>query len=235
MSVIGIDVDGVLAEFNSAYVRLVVEESKTDRPFGFKRDGQDVYVPFSNAIQTVPELFPHIWSYPEDVGYTDAQVRHVWRRIGKSTSFWSSLAPYPTAKDDISTLNRLRDDGHDVYFVTSRPGVAAKRQTEDWLDIVMGMKMPTVILSSDKATAISFLKLDAYLDDRLLNVNDCMRMVRERRLMTRVYLQDRPWNRYATMSLDPETVPPLSEWDTWVDPAAIRVGSVSEMIAKEGL
>lgn len=246
MSTLGIDVDGVLADFNRAYIALVVDTARDymaapDLPVTMVRevDGrqQTFYVPFSRALDSYPDVFPAIWDYPQkQAGYPIRVMDAVWRRIKKAPSFWSDISPLAGASEACAALEALSTQGHDVYFITARPGVGAKRQTEEWLQR-HGMTFPTVILSADKGTALKLLRLDAYVDDRLLNVNDAMRVTRVERMLTRIYLITRPYNLGAPPMTFVDGVPqePVAAWDTIIDPAVKRVDGVLAALTVEGL
>ena len=213
---LAVDIDRCLADFNQEYVAKVIELS-----------GRDLF-----GLAKVSPEFPPVWNYPEEFGYSDAEVAAVWRSIKKDHNFWLSLDELPGAVEAIGRLNVARLYGHDVHFLTSRPGFASKYQSEEWLR-ARGMDVPTVILADDKTPYMSLLGIDAFVDDRLKNVNLCMRTVRLGRLNTRVYLVDAPYNRRPVAALAGESVGVVGEEE--VDPAVIRVGSVNEMLDKEGL
>ena len=170
---IGCDVDGVLADFNRAFIERTVLVTKKDlfpaRPF-------DILT----------------WNYPESYGYTSAEVSAVWKDVKRDPIFWSSLPAYVGTWDAINLL-RLREvnDGDEVYFITARPGYRVKFQTEIWLQANSGYPTwtPTVLISSDKGGCAKALQLDRYIDDRTDNVYDVAGTG------TRTYLMDRTWNR----------------------------------------
>lgn len=169
---IGCDLDGVLADWNSSFIRLVKEHTKRDL-FG-------------------PSFAPRTWNYAEDAGYTTEEVRQVWNVIKGSRTFWAGLEPYYDEKvvQALDLLHHKQAHGDEVYFITSRPGYCAKEQSESWLEH-HGMGRPTVLISSDKGGCAAALKLDAYLDDNLENVMG----VRVMRPQCQTFLCDRPWNR----------------------------------------
>lgn len=175
---IGFDIDGVLADFNPPYMDLLIEVS-----------GRDLFGPLRHD-----PAYPHIWLYPGAVGYTRAEEDAAWQRIRTEGTFWRGLSPLYPADDVLRALRALRDAGHDLYFVTSRPGWRAKHQTEEWLE-AHGLPGATVLICSDKAGAMLLLGLDAYIDDKLGNVNQCARLAKLAREMGKVYLLDRPWNQ----------------------------------------
>ncbi len=142
---IGIDVDGVFAEFNTAFKQL---------------------------LPMVPETFvPDVWDWPQKYGVTTEQLRTAWETLRASDDFWLSLKPYDDTCEQLLVAERLSESGHDIYFVTAREGTKAKWQTEDWL-LRQGSYCPTVIVvpNRQKVEVCSALGLDAMLDDCLTNV-----------------------------------------------------------------
>lgn len=167
---IGVDVDGVLADFNSSFINLVIAETGVDlfpkRPFD------------------IPT-----WNYPEYYGYTAQQTSDVWEKIKRDPYFWSLLPGYPLTRASLEYLNwRQSECRDDVYFITARPGQTAKQQTEFWLR-ESGAVNPTVLISDKKGACAVALELNCYIDDRLENANDVAREG------VRTFLMDRPWNK----------------------------------------
>lgn len=189
---IGFDIDGVLANFIPAYQDLVVEVA-----------GEDRFLPGDNVN-------PPCWNWPQHRGYSEEVVGEVWKQIIASPSFWNGLGPLEGA----STLALVYEDlcrRHDLYFITARPGARAKAQTEEWLGYyIAGMSGydPTVLISSDKGLCCKALKLDAYIDDNLDNVDSVSvetaprdkKGLRVGLPTTRTYLLDRNYNQGATCS-----------------------------------
>lgn len=185
---IGVDVDGVLADFNKSFIERIVQITKRDlfpsRPF---------------EIRT--------WYYPEAYGYTDGELATVWSAIRTDPYFWTSLSAYPETRAALRYLDERISFGDDVYFITARAGLDVKRQTETWLSSrwpYQRMPQITVLISEHKDLCAKALNLDVYIDDRDYNVQ---RVARERNFVgddllardggdTRVFLLDRPWNRY---------------------------------------
>lgn len=171
---IGFDVDGVLADFNSSFIDRVISVT-----------GRDLFPPRPFDIPC--------WDYPEFYGYTTEENQAVWQSIVNDKGFWLGLSPY---WDAMTILERLRvlSLSHDLYFITSRPGLMAKAQTEVWLATHSGdfMWNPTVLISSDKGACAHALKLDMYIDDRFENCRD----VADNTVGCTVYLINRPWNTH---------------------------------------
>lgn len=149
--IIGVDVDGVLADFNRDYIEKVIDLS-----------GRDLFParPFD-----IP-----CWSYPEHYGYTRREVSEVWTQIKLSANFWVNLQGYPSTEGFLEFLDSL-DGNNDIYFVTSRVGIRVKHQTETWL-YEHGFNKPTVLISSEKGLCANALKMDYYIDDKNENVRD---------------------------------------------------------------
>jgi uncharacterized protein len=168
--IIGCDIDGVLADFNASFIQRVIDVTGVDlfpsRPFN------------------IPT-----WNYPEHYGYTPDEVSAVWRSIKADCGFWEWLPPYPSTPSAIEHLEERRYDyGDDIYYVTARPGIDAKAQTERWL-MNHGVRRPTVLISSRKGDVCSALNIDAYVDDRWENAVDVAKTA------TKSFLLVRPWNQ----------------------------------------
>lgn len=194
---LGYDVDGVSADFNDSFIPLVKAIT-----------GRDLFG---------PGYVPTCWDYPTAVGYTAEEVSKVWDVICANPTFWMGLRPYFDAMDILERL-RIASYEHDVYFITSRPGIKAKQQTEVWLATHSGdfNWNPTVLISSAKGACAKALHLDAYIDDRLENVVDVAKQIHHP--MTKTFLLDRPWNQRET--------------DAWF---YTRVDSAAEMLDQLGI
>lgn len=165
--IVGVDVDGVLANFNESFIDLVIELT-----------GRDLFPKRPFEIPT--------WNYPEHYGYTEAEMSTVWGAIEQSPRFWKSLPAYGDTIHAVKYLRELYALGADLYFVTSRPGKTAKIQTEEWL---RAWFLPTtVLISSAKGLCSRALKFDAYIDDRWENAMDVATTG------AKSVLIDRPWN-----------------------------------------
>lgn len=151
---IGLDIDGCLADFDHDYVRLFPTLT-----------GRDLFPPWPFA--------PPCWYYPEYYGYTKEEVSTVWSWIKGCPTFWLNLSDYQVAYRSVRRASNCASDGHDVYFISSRPGIKAKDQTEMWLRR-QGMLNPTVLTSSEKGLCAKALNLDYYIDDRPENVLDVL-------------------------------------------------------------
>lgn len=176
---IGIDIDGVLADFNASFIDRVIEVTGVDR--------------FPARPFDIPT-----WDYPSVYGYTDGEITRVWQILTKDQTFWARLNPLPGARAFLAKASEA-SGAHDLYFITSRPGIRAKQQTESWLWMNGGPLLPTVLISSMKGWCARALELDAYLDDRDKNVVD----TRRANPGGYTFLLDQPWNRTPVASSEP--------------------------------
>lgn len=170
MSRLGFDVDGVLADFNTSFILRVIDVT-----------GRDLFPPRPFDIPT--------WDYPQFYGYTEQEMDTVWKSITADIYFWENLTEYPDTSQALQAISRQSHSGDDIYFITSRPGLRAKRQTEKWLRGHGLSDRPTVLISSHKGLCAAALKLDAYIDDRWENTLDVAQT------HTQTYLLTRPWNQ----------------------------------------
>lgn len=165
---IGIDVDGILADFNYSYCKLAVE------------------VTGRNLFPQLPYA-PPCWDYLQPLGYTPEEEKAIWGVIIASDSFWKGLWPYQDTDTVLKRLTTRWDD--DIYFITNRPGKQAKIQTEVFL-FNHGYTHPTVLVSGDKGPVAKGLKLDYFIDDKPSNCIDVADGSKE----TKVFMLNCTWN-----------------------------------------
>lgn len=187
---IGIDMDGVLADFNTAFIALIKDTTGVELP------------PPSDS-------YPSVWNYHrEPGGITEEQDKALWTHIMYSP-FWLTLRPLKGAEVALDELNRRAGRGDEVYFITTRPGRDAKALTEGWLQWY-GMENPTVLISGDKGSVAKGLGLNVFIDDKPENCNevldettvwepigglqDCC-LIYHPNYRTRVFVMDAPYNR----------------------------------------
>lgn len=121
--------------------------------------------------------------------WDDYEDSRVWAVIRTSDTFWLE-AEARVARDAFQRIDRLQRR-NDVYFVTSRPGVDVKYQTEQWLK-ARGISTPTVILSHRKAEIAAGLSADWSIEDKPGNAA----MIKYWSPRTKSYLLDAPYNRF---------------------------------------
>lgn len=141
---VGIDVDGVLADFITAFM---VE---------------------ANALFNIPvvSMFTD-WNYG-GTGITEAQADAVWEKLKNTSNWWLREVDMLPETDGLSELDKKAL----CYFITSRGptvGDPVEKQTAQWLRANFGLFTPTVIvmdLPSQKVPLAKALTLDYFIDDK---------------------------------------------------------------------
>ena len=142
---IGVDVDGVLANFRAA---------------------------FHNAAQ---ECLRRVIKEPEDPKSSQAllenDVQRVWEWVAKRTNWWMELEPYEP--DQIARLySETRAKGWEVVFMTNRPpsaGESVQFQTQWWIER-HGFYLPAVMtVPGSRGEIANSLRLDLVIDDLPIN------------------------------------------------------------------
>jgi hypothetical protein len=142
---IGIDVDGVIADFRTAFHAAAVR--------CLRRDVED-----SDDLESGGPVSP------ED-------VRRVWDSIARTENWWMDVPPHEP--EQIARLYRLtRANGWEVYFLTKRPpsaGDSVQFQTQWWIER-FGFYLPAVLtVSGSRADVANGLRLDIVVDDQIVN------------------------------------------------------------------
>jgi hypothetical protein len=171
--VVMLDIDGCLVDFVKGYTSL--GNDYFDSPIFSVLDQQSWIGPGA----------PKPW----DLNLTATQHDFLWAKIKSSEIFWTQLNPLlqPSTYRAIDDLQR----DHDLYFVTNRPGVDVKAQTEAWLS-THGIHEPSVILAHRKGDVATGIGANFALDDKAGNAV----FMKYASPSTRVYLLDRPYNLY---------------------------------------
>lgn len=151
---IGIDIDGVLANFNHSFREFIHEHT-------------DVRLP------EITDTYPDAWDYHKRAGVMKQDDSKLWKLINDSQTFWKNIPAYSDATLFLEWAAWLPSEV-DVYFITSRPGKTAKAQSEAWLQKNgWGYDFhPTVLISSKKGECASALELTHFIDDKNENVLD---------------------------------------------------------------
>lgn len=139
------DVDGVLADFRTAFRALA-------RPPG----------PGDDLDESSPA---------PDVPLAPKQIRHLWDVIANTRNWWLQLAAYEP--EQIQRLYALtRQQRWEVFFLTKRPrsdGDTVLVQTQWWLER-QGFYMPAVItVPGSRGELANALRLDLVVDDQMEN------------------------------------------------------------------
>jgi hypothetical protein len=142
---IGIDVDGVLADFRSAFHKAAE-------------------ISVGHAIEEPDD--PH-----SSHSLAQKDVRRVWEYVARTPNWWMSLMPYEP--DQIARLYSLtRAAGWEVFFLTNRPvsgGDTVQFQTQWWIER-HGFYLPAVLtVPGSRGEVANGLRLDLVIDDLIMN------------------------------------------------------------------
>jgi hypothetical protein len=156
---IGFDMDGVLADFASAFHQVEI------RLFGHETDLEAGQPETEEERQTrSQELTP------------SRRVDAVWDAIMEIPDFWAGLPPLePGAVRRIHEL--ALQHRWEVFFITQRPdtrGETVQRQTHRWL-VAQGFDLPSVlVIRGSRGAAAGALRLDYLVDDSPQNCLDVL-------------------------------------------------------------
>jgi 5'(3')-deoxyribonucleotidase len=169
VSRVGIDIDDVLADFISEYVKL------------------------ANGLFGKPEVDaqPVDWEW-SNFDLTKEQHAKVWDKIYNTRNFWLTLK----RQAGVTSQNlRMLAKVHDLMFITARAhtkGFSVQQQSAAWLSLELGLKYPTVIEETSKGPLAAALHLDYFIDDRPKNCLEIMKAVPK----CKVFLKDSCHNLY---------------------------------------
>ena len=140
---IGIDIDGVLADFRTAF--------RTTAVRCLRREVDDTQEPEGPLS-------------PED-------VRRVWDHIGRTSNWWMDVPAYEP--DQIARLySSARAANWEIFFMTKRPpsaGDSVQFQTQWWIER-FGFYLPAVMtVPGSRGDVANGLRLDMIIDDQLIN------------------------------------------------------------------
>ena len=143
---LGFDVDGVLADFRSAF-RTTARECLGREVVADAKDGEK----------------------PSPLGQHD--VAKVWAHIARTPNWWMRVGPHEPA--EIARLYALaRASRWEVFFLTKRPpsaGDPVQFQTQSWLE-QQGYYLPAVLtVPGSRGELANALRLDLVVDDQLIN------------------------------------------------------------------
>lgn len=165
---IGFDIDGVLANFVSAYAPLL-----------------------SNITgKNVPATKPHLWDWDAEVATKD-QIRQALDEIKGSSTFWTTLEPTEFCSDSLTYLSECRHKGDAVVFITSRPGINTSNQSKVWLEAHNFVDADVYVATSaeHKRLLAKNLELDFFIDDKPSN---CLAVSD---VVPYTVVLDQPWNQ----------------------------------------
>jgi hypothetical protein len=163
---IGFDMDGVLADFASAYHDV---EQRLFGPAGGWTAAGDPEV-------EAGEQDEQDGARERRVAVTKSLQRReaVWRAIQGTPDFWMTLKPLDP--DAVRRIQALAVQYRwEVFFITQRPrtdGDVVQRQTQRWL-VAQGYELPSVlVIAGSRGAAAGALRLDYHVDDSHRNCID---------------------------------------------------------------
>jgi hypothetical protein len=144
---LGFDVDGVLADFRTAF--------RDAARRALRKDLVDAASSPSGETDTL----------------TPQEIDRVWEYIARTPNWWMSVAPFEPA--EFARLYSLaRGARWEVFFLTKRPasaGDTVQFQTQWWLE-QNGYYLPSVVtVPGSRGDLANALRLDLVVDDQLVN------------------------------------------------------------------
>jgi len=144
---VGLDVDGVLADFRASFRETARE-----------------------CLKREVELTPESGEEP----LSPAELNQVWKHIARTPNWWLRVCPYEPGQ--IASLYELsRACRWEICFLTKRPasaGDAVQFQTQWWLE-EQGFYLPAVMtVPGSRGDLANALRLDIVVDDQFVNCAD---------------------------------------------------------------
>src|SRR5262245_34983271 len=144
---LGFDLDGVVADFRTAFLDLAAEVLGPD------------------AIRSKSAPMPELNSV------SAADAKRVWKVITDTSNWWLGLKAYEP--DQIARLYQLaRQFRWEVSFLTTRiptAGDSVQFQSQEWLE-THGFYLPAVVtVPGSRGEVANALRLDVVVDDQFLN------------------------------------------------------------------
>jgi hypothetical protein len=157
----------------------------------------------ANFVHKVREIADLPGDYePPDWDFSDVLdkdgLKKVFAVVRETHNFWRNM---PVYQENLYFLRDFlcRENGHEVYFVTSRAitkGLSVSKQTEEWLyhnRIRPYLNFQSIIAvdnAAKKREIIEALNIEVSVDDYGPTIEQCSTLPNHR-----AYLLDRPWNR----------------------------------------
>lgn len=164
---IGIDLDGVVADFCARYRQLTLDTFNKPDP---------------------PDMPQTNWDPP---WVSKEEDDLIWKQIRGTQDFWLSLGP-----EKGTSLLTEASYLCDIYFITTRTptlGQATETQSQRWLYTHFDIRYPQVIVTRKKGEVAAALDLFAFIDDKPSNLD---RIQAEAPTCARTtYLRDKPYNQ----------------------------------------
>jgi hypothetical protein len=166
---VGFDMDGVLADFASAF-RAVEQRLFPDT------SALAVGQPEGHTLSSMPEKTATKSKEVDDPHEMRLRREHIWDEICGTHDFWTTLPPMEPGivRRVHELMMRYR---WEVFFITQRPateGDTVQRQTQRWL-VAQGFDLPSVlVIAGSRGAAAAALRLDYHVDDSVQNCLDVM-------------------------------------------------------------
>ena len=173
---IGFDLDGVLADMDSALLReaAVVFGEATARQMQERPEssppGASAVAPSDEAADVADDTAPPLIK----LSMTPRQQRRLWHHVSGVEDFWQSLNEIESGS--IARLAQLAHERRwEIIFLTKRPqtaGATAQVQSQRWLES-KGFSLPSLfVVQGSRGRIASALSLDVVVDDRPENCFD---------------------------------------------------------------
>ncbi len=167
---IGCDLDGVLADMETALVR----EAETLFGPSISRPAADASAPHASMADLVPPEVAEDAPLQHELHLTSKQRRKLWAHVSGIEHFWESLDE--TEPGIVARLAALAAERRwEIIFLTRRPataGALAQVQSQRWLE-AKGFRLPSVyVVTASRGLIASGLTLDIVIDDTPENCVD---------------------------------------------------------------
>jgi hypothetical protein len=175
---IGFDMDGVIADFASAFHD--VEERLFGAGPGLSAGEPEKEEEAQTSAEKEEGGEPGPQSVPEEASASPRAARRrrdlIWQTIQATPDFWTGLKP-----TEEGTVRRIHEmmlrHRWEVFFITQRPrteGDTVQRQTQRWL-VEQGFDLPSVlVLGGSRGAAAGALRLNYHIDDSPQNCTDVL-------------------------------------------------------------
>lgn len=172
----GIDIDGVLANFDGTFVKVLN----------------------SLGMQLSTDFHPSDWNWG-NANLPPGMMDKAWDIIDATPNFWESLTP----TEDIVTMamffHEHADIDADIYFITARKdgvGRSTRHQSENWLKEYLGQPKQTITVlptnsGMDKVDVLHSMHIDCSIDDHTPTIVNAKTLKPNHK----AYLLNKPWNQ----------------------------------------
>lgn len=165
---VGFDLDGVLADMESALV------GEAEKLFGERLHKEPARPMRASMSDLVPEDVSDDAPLRHELHLSARERRQLWRHVRKIEGFWESLDEIEPGS--VARLAALAAQHRwEIIFLTRRPataGATAQLQSQRWLES-KGFKLPSVyVVTSSRGLIATALTLDIVVDDTPENCVD---------------------------------------------------------------